>query len=219
MRQGRVFVELKPADDGKDAPRKTPRRQWFRRDAINLAEVAVETFAVVLGILLALAINEWQSRRETAERVATARTAIHAEVRSNRVAVAKTVAYDKQVVAALQAALDGSHPPANCTNIDQWHGLNTPVLLSSAYDGATRAGILADMNFDEASDIAGIYARQNRYEAISDKAADWLMLKLMGEPKLCSGLMRDLGNSGQNLVGDYDRFLQPATPKLQGPSD
>ena len=51
------------------------RKSLFRREAISLAEIGVPTFSVVLGILLALAIDDWSKVRETRESVAAAMSA------------------------------------------------------------------------------------------------------------------------------------------------
>ena len=48
-------MELNPerAPDAAAESAAPARRSWFRRESISLAEVIVQTFAVVLGILLA----------------------------------------------------------------------------------------------------------------------------------------------------------------------
>ncbi|HEV7489949.1 MAG TPA: hypothetical protein VGO25_04030 [Rhodanobacteraceae bacterium] len=66
------------------------RRSWFRRESVSIAELGVQTFAVVLGILLALAIDDWRKERETRESTAAAMSAIRAELETNSGQVAET---------------------------------------------------------------------------------------------------------------------------------
>ena len=41
------------------------RWRWLRREAIDLGDVVVQIFAVVVGILLALLINDWVTQRSS----------------------------------------------------------------------------------------------------------------------------------------------------------
>src|SRR5690606_33931102 len=62
-------------------PRRTP---WFRREPIDLGEVLVQTIAVLLGVLIALAIDRWQEQASEQRNVASAIESIRAEIGRNR---------------------------------------------------------------------------------------------------------------------------------------
>ena len=50
----------------------------------KLPEIVIEAGSVVLALLLALAVNQWNERQQENERAAIAHNAILAELRSNR---------------------------------------------------------------------------------------------------------------------------------------
>jgi type II secretory pathway pseudopilin PulG len=210
-----VFVELRDRraghqqDHGAAAAR---RRTWFHRETISLAEIAVQVFSVVLGILLALGIGNWSANRESAHKIAEAQAAIRAEIRTNRVALQQTVTYQTDLANAVTAAINSSAPPKRCTDVTSWRGMHTALLLHSAYDNAIAAGVFADMPLAEGQNIAAIYALQERYVTLSDKSLDWAVMKFMneGEAAGCAGVLGDLSRAGHDLAEHYDAYLSPA---------
>lgn len=216
-------MELSPrpdprANDDKEA--KTPRRAWFHRDTISLAEIAVQVFSVVFGILLAFGIGNWSARRETTHKVAEVQAAIQAEIRTNRTALQKTVVYQTMLANAVTAAAKSSAPPRRCTDVSSWRGMQTASLSHSAYDNAIAAGAFAEMPLAAGQAISAIYSLQERYVTISDKSLDWAVMKFMdeGEATRCAGVLGDLSRAGQDLVEHYDAYLPPAPGGHPAPS-
>lgn len=68
-------MELGQRPESEDV-RVAARRTWFRRESISLGDVVLQLFVVVLGILLALAIDDWKKSRETAQHASAAPPAI-----------------------------------------------------------------------------------------------------------------------------------------------
>ncbi len=194
------------------------RRTWFHRETISLAEIAVQVFSVVLGILLAFGIGNWSADRESASKVAEAQTSIRAEILANRTRLRQTVAYQSGLAKAVQAAIGSATPPKRCTDLPSWHGMQTALLLHSAYDNAIAAGIFTSMALSEGQQIAAIYAWQQRYVVYSDKSLDWMVMKFMDEPAGCAGVLSDLSEAGRNLLTSYDAYLSPAATAAKPPA-
>lgn len=186
------------------------RRAWFRRETISLAEIAVQVFSVVLGILLAFGIGNWNARRDSAQKVSEAQTAIRAEIQANRLRLQQTFAYQTDLAKAVRAAMAGPAPPARCTDVPSWRGMQTALLLHSAYDNAIAAGVFASMPLADGQAIAAIYAWQQRYLTYSDKSLDWMVMKFMDEAAGCAGVLSDLSEAGRSLLANYDAYLSPA---------
>ncbi|MGA9342626.1 MAG: hypothetical protein WBV61_09915 [Rhodanobacteraceae bacterium] len=194
------------------------RRQWFHRETISLAEIAVQVFSVVLGILLAFGIGNWSENHASAHKVAEARAAIRAEIMANRDRLRQTAMYQAELAKTVTAALDGPAPPGRCTKVAGWSGLHTVLLLHSAYDNAISAGVFGNMALANGQAIATMYALQDRYLLYSNKSLDWLALKFMdeGESAGCAGVVADLARAGQNLLTNYDGYLTPPSAGAPG---
>ena len=208
-----MFVELRDSPQGRPPDKSaSPRRAWFHRETISLAEIAIQFFSVVLGILLAFGIGNWSAARESAGKVAEVQTAIRAEIHTNRVALQRTVTYQTDLADAVMAAVNSSTPPKRCTDVASWRGMRTASLPHSAYDNAIAAGVFAEVPLATGQRIAAIYALQERYRTFSDKSLDWVVMKFTdeGESASCADVLGDLSRAGQDLVRHYDAYLSSA---------
>jgi len=127
-------VELEPAKPG---PVDRSRR-WFHRESISLAEIAVQTFSVVLGVLLALAIGEWSRDHEEHKQVEAALHALRAEMEASRAEIAHGLKHIAETDAEMaeKAKTDATPTPRLCSETPGWHGIAYPLLLDSAYQTA-----------------------------------------------------------------------------------
>ncbi|GAA0720508.1 hypothetical protein [Dokdonella soli] len=206
-------MELNPeGQQQKKSAAAAPRRALFHRETISLAEIAVQVFSVVLGILLAFGIGNWSASRETASKIAEAQTAIRAEIQANRVRLQQTVIYQGGLAKAVTDAINSSAPPKRCTEVASWRGMQTALLLHSSYDNAIAAGVFTSMPLADGQTIAAIYAWQQRYITYSDKSLDWMVMKFMEDELAgCAGVLEDLSAAGQNLVANYDAYLSSSS--------
>ena len=174
MRQGRVFVELEPATDASPA---AARRRWFHRESISLAEIAIQTFSVVLGVLLALAIGEWSRDREERKQVEAALKAMRAEIEANRAEVAGGLKHIAETDAAMaeKEKADPSAGPRPCNQTPGFSGIAYPLLLDSAYQTAIATQTLAHMDFNQAQQVAHVYAKQREFQKYADFTESYLL--------------------------------------------
>ena len=190
-----------------------PRQRWLRLGHLDLSDLLVETFSVLLGVLLALLINAWVQARQTGHKVAEAQASIHGELLADRKRLATMSDYYHQINQQLDAAMKTPHPPAHCDDLPEWKGLITPLLVRAAYDTAANSGVFAEMKFEDTSRIAGLYAELARYEAFSYKVEDWMMgQNLAGrgqgfDASMCHAFLGDLERSAQRVEGDLDAYF------------
>jgi hypothetical protein len=126
-----------------------PSRYRGLLDGRTFARAGLEVFSIVLGVLLALAVSEWQEDRHNRERTAAALLNVRAElegnlqileiVHSNNVALVDRVANktmelteDDQFLPALQIS-DSAWTTLNTTGLANFVDLDLMATLSETY--------------------------------------------------------------------------------------
>ena len=132
----------------------------------NLRELAgpalFEAVFVVLGVVLALAANQWRETRQQRQRVSVATNAIAAELRDNRTAVAEAFAYHSRILDSLRIVRAPSWRPSPFLFS---RGFVSPAQLSStAWQSAAAAGVVEHMPYQTVLKLSRTYANQGRYE-------------------------------------------------------
>ena len=134
----------------------TPRTQ----DAIKSA--LFEATFVVLGVILALAANEWRQARADQEASRRALAAILEEIQANRDAVAVAMEYHHGLIAMLTAEHENEWTP---TPSQFPRGFISPARTSrTAWDSASETGVLAKLDYANVVELSRVYAQQERYE-------------------------------------------------------
>ncbi len=140
------------------------------RVRLPIEQLLVETFSVVLGILVALAVNDWRENREHARLAAQVVTSFQREIATNDSALTERAAYHRAMadsLGALVARSAGREPPGGLRAIRGWHGI-TPVLLrSAAWESALATQALSYVDYRTVADLSRIYEQQRRLDAIS----------------------------------------------------
>jgi hypothetical protein len=109
------------------------RREW-------LARVAFESGLIVLGLIGALALNDWHDRRVRAGQVANALASVRAELESNVASIDKTIAHYTTVIGALDKQLAGGPVYGGAI-------ISMDSLSATAWNAARDAGITSDIPF------------------------------------------------------------------------
>lgn len=192
------------------APPRT-RRAWFERTPINLGELAVETIAVVIGILLALAIDGWFDARRDQQIVDSALQSIRAEIMRNRTAALK----HQQHLDAMAAAMErdnraDAQQPRPCSAWNGWRGVQEPMLLDTSYNVAIVTQALAKMPFGQASQIGETYGGQHYVQKIYDKLGGLLLNDGPMPLVSCVSISRELARGSGTLAARYDLLLEPS---------
>ena len=185
------------------------RRAWFRREPIDLGELAVETIAVLLGVLIALAIDGWHEGRQDRRVVVSADTAVRSEIGANRRAVAAH-AHRLEAMAARMDAAPATGDARPCMGYPGWAGAEPPLLLDTAYEVAVATGAMAKMPYAHASAIGGAYGAQHYVQAVYDRIGAMLLAERPVARTQCTGIVREMARASAQLGARYDKLL--ATP-------
>lgn len=196
-----------------DTPPERKRWRWFKREAIDLGDVVVQIAAVVIGILLALLINDWVTQRQQQANVDEAVRAIHAELTGNRSVVRNYAAHMYRMAAAMQDSTKNRDKPAQfCYLWDQWRGIGGLVPLDAAYQTSIATQALANMPFKQAQVISQIYGWQ-RY-ILKGIELDTTLLTQQSHPvAFCAGIVEEIGMNAMRLDDQYSKLIGPDTAK------
>lgn len=213
MRQGRVFVALigpSPTDE-RGAPPTRPQTSWFRRETISLADIAVQILSVVVGILLALIINGWNTAREQRAAVDEAMHAIRAELAANRIVLRNHARQMFDMATRMrESPTNRNQPPRPCFEWDQWHGIGGLNLIDAAYQTSIATLAMAHMPFQQAQVVAQTYGWQSYNQ--KGVELDATMLLEHAQPlALCADWVEEIGQNDLRLDAHYAGLIGPDT--------
>lgn len=201
-------MELKNDTEASERRAIPARRSWFHRESISLGEIAVQTFAVVLGILLALGIDGWKKDRETRENVADAMRAVNVEIAANRKDLQRQrdhlLAEQSALVAEAKASTDGGKRA--CYENTGWDGIGGPLLLDAAYQTAIATQAFSHLEFARSQAIAASYGMQKSYLDYHGRIVDLVLRGTPASEDFCAGLLGELAN----LAGTVDQAYATA---------
>jgi hypothetical protein len=193
-----------------ETPASAPRRRfrWLRRGAIDLGDVVVQIIAVVIGILLALLIDNWAADRQQQNAVDVAVRAIHAELAANRAALHKNAERLTRMATRVQNATENRNlAPRPCYEWPHWEGTGAVNLVDAAYQTAIATQALSHMPFEQAQRIAQAYGYQHFYQQ-----AFSLFRNMLLKPASASQCAAELESFNKN-----ERLLDMAYTPLIGP--
>jgi hypothetical protein len=168
-----------------------------RLRAIDWRPILLEAFFVVLGVVLALAANEWRQSIADRRSAATALESIHEELDANRRSVLASVKYHLhlsdtlRVVLREAAARGDSASPASIRVFTQ--GFVHPAqLLSTAWETAAATQAVRHMAHDDVLVLARIYDQQRRYATQSEQIGGLIYGEIFARGT--SGVIRNAAN-------------------------
>ncbi len=172
---------------------------------------------MVVGILLALFINNRVTQRQQQANVDEAMRAIKAELSANRVQLRLHARHMFEMAKAMQdSPANRNQPPRPCFLWDEWNGVGGLNLTDAAYQTAIATQALANMPFKQAQLVAQTSGWQRYFEKGSE--LDLGILTQQPETlKLCVGIVVDSGSSNLQLDFAYSRLIGPDTAPLPKP--
>ena len=180
----------------KDPPA-APRAPWFRREPINLGEVVVEGAAVLLGVLGALAIDDWRERHQDGRTLAAARVSIAAELRKNAQRLEDHAGKADRAAQAMARASGLQADDRACTGYPGWSGAQMPMLDDTAYQVAIATQAFAKMPYAQAGRIGEAYGHQRQLAEMHRKAGDMLLLPQAVPVRMCVGIQQEMARAGE----------------------
>ncbi len=131
--------------------------------SIPWGKLGLELVVIVAGVLLGLMVNEWREGRNRQAIADNALASVASEMRDNHEQLVGMYQYYRafirnadSVTAARKVGLD----ILMAHEIPGWRGAMPPMLRSSSYDMLIHSGIIKDVPFSIANDLARIYNLQ-----------------------------------------------------------
>jgi hypothetical protein len=142
-----------------------------------LLAALLEAGFLVLGVVLAFAVNEWREAREDRDRAEAALVSVVEELRSNRDAVAEARQYHVGLLTRLRALRGEGKEP---TIRDFPNGFIAPATpFRTAWESAADTGALADLPYDTVLRLSRLYAEQDRYVDQAQTAGEVIYAELL----------------------------------------
>ena len=149
------------------ASRRPSERSWH--DA--LARALFEIMIVAVGVMLALAVDEWREKSEQRQLADEARATLRAEILANRQAVISKMRRVSQLY-----LLSEAHPDRVGEYVLERRN-RTLLLNNSAWTMAVETGALRWLSPEERSNVAEIYAGHQRVgEVVMQEMTTWAEL-------------------------------------------
>jgi hypothetical protein len=137
----------------------------IRSAAAYVEKLAIETFSVVLGIVLAFAVNAWHERRARQLSACEALAAIRNELATTQAGVRARLPYHEEMrdsVAVLVARTRGPSMPNGLRAISNWSGVHPTPLFDDAWQTARSTQALQYLPYDAVVGLSRVYASQQR---------------------------------------------------------
>jgi hypothetical protein len=183
--------------------------RWLRREAIDLGDLLVQIIAVVVGILLALLINNWVTQRQQQATVDEAMRAIRAELMLNRADLRSYGRHMFDMAAAMQnAAANKNQPPKACYLWEGWNGIGGLAPIDAAYQTSIATQALANMPFEQAQLVAQVYGWQHYVLKGIDLDAS-LLMQQPHSLEFCAGVVEEIGRNAVRLDERYAKLIGP----------
>lgn len=193
-------------------PEKPPERRrwrWLRREAIDLSDVVVQIIAVVIGILLALFINNWVTQRQQEATVNDALRAIRVELVANRTALRNNAtAWFELATQLMNSPGDRDQSPRPCYLWNPWQAPGAASLTDAAYQTAIATRALAHMPFKQAHLVAQVYGDQRGY-ANAFTLNQRIMYMRPNPLDLCINQAENFGGYDHRLSDRYTTLIGP----------
>ena len=121
----------------------------------TLGQIALEVFSIVLGVLLALAVSEWQEKRSNQERAGVALVNVRAELKSNLELLEYIHPNNSQVVAEIASGETSSDEDATIIPGVQ--------MRSSAWQTLGSTGLSNFVDYELLIELSQLYAMIDVY--------------------------------------------------------
>jgi hypothetical protein len=191
----------------------------IHRRIVDWRPILLEAFFVVLGVVLALAANEWRQALADRRSAGTALESIREELAANRESVLEAAQYHLYLTDTLNAlrrqAPEGGNDPAPGPRVFSKGFVSPAPLLNTAWETAGATEAVRHMAHDDVLVLARIYEQQRRYAAQTDQIGALIYSEMFARGM--GGMVRNYANLSSivaalwyrecGLLLGYDRAL------------
>ena len=157
--------------------------------------ILLEAFIVVLGVVLALAVNEWREDYNRNQHAEIALEGIVSELDVNRKAIDSALTYHLQLGDTLRdfmrQASQGALPYPDGRLFSKGY-IAPATLLNTAWDAANATDAVTYMNYADVLMLSRIYEEQRNYEYQARLGGQLIYAKLFSEGH--EGMVRNYAN-------------------------
>jgi hypothetical protein len=176
-----------------------------RRRRIDWRPILLEAFFVVLGVVLALAANEWRQAIVDRRSATTALESIREELDANRQSVLLSLKYhlqlsDTLIVILRQAAARGDSASPPGIRVFSQGFVHPAQLLSTAWETAAATDAVRHMSHDDVLVLARVYDQQRRYATQSEQIGALIYGEIFARGT--SGVIRNYANLS-SIIGAF----------------
>jgi hypothetical protein len=213
-------AELSDPDRSRAAATGSSPPSPSRRRTIDWRPILLEAFFVVLGVVVALAANEWRQGQADRRSAATALESIREELETNRQSVLRSLQYHLRLSDTLgmirrQAAASGDSASLPSVRVFSEGFVHPASLLSTAWEAAAATDAVRHMAHDDVLVLAGMYEQQRRYATQSEQIGALIYGEIFARGM--GGMIRNYANLSSiiaafwfrecELLLGYDRAL------------
>lgn len=160
--------------------------------------MALEVFSIVLGVLLALAVSEWQEGRNNAERAAIAMANVRAEIQGNLELLKTIYPNNSSVVEAITSG--------ESKNSEEQNVVPGVQMSSSAWQTLSSTGLGNFVDYELMIELSRLYAMIDVYK----QTAYGFINANMGMAATATALDRSIDNDrfSENFLGFFQMLVQ-----------
>jgi len=181
---------------------------------IWLSRTIFESMLVVMSILLALGVREWQDSRVTQQLINRSLDSFERELTQNKNRIEALYPYHVGLQSVLAELQVESHPDSERELRNVLNGFQSAVLLTTAWDTALATGALSDMDYELVYALSLTYSLQDRFRTLYNSGLiDLLNSNTTSEtaPTLAyaaSRYVNDITTAEGDLLAAYQEALE-----------
>jgi hypothetical protein len=180
-------------------PMTNPDAAFSARLAEKIPEILIEAGSVVFALLLALALNQWNEKRELRERADVVRAAIRAELAEDRIEIETARPALAKIRQKLRDVISGKDMAEHELTVD----LGVSLLSAAAWHAALATQASEAIDFRWMTKVAKIYELQENYQHVQATAVDQLTSIPAGGDKTPKAI-------AESLIARFDGLAQLA---------
>ena len=189
-------MSISPPVEAADIP-VVPVPLEAKRSRIPWTKIVLESFFVMLGVLLALIADEWRQNHDDEQRADRALTSVIDELARNRKAVAQSLDYHLEITSRLrqfEEQLQSGQTTASTPDGTLFKAgfLHPAALTSTAWDSAKATDAVSHMPYERVLELAQVYDDQRSYADQSHEVEQLIFAKLFNEG--FDGMLRNHAN-------------------------
>ncbi len=187
----------------------------------NLGSLALEVFSIVLGVLLALGVSEWQEEREKSELAETALNNVRLELQANKEIISRVHENNQATIATVLAAAE-EEDVEEVEEVEEEARTLIPgvQVRATAWETLLSTGVSNYIEYEMLLALSETYSMQSVYRQTGMKLVDASMtmaaLATINQTEIDNRSMQEqfmnyfnmLLLMEETLLGSYDNSLE-----------